>query len=626
MPLITFRNVSLSFGDQPLLDQVNFQIDPGERLCLIGRNGTGKSTLLKVLANEVAADDGEIVRESGLRVAQLAQAVPQQVSGTVFDFVAAGLGEAGVLVQRYHELITQLSTDASDDVMQALERCQQRLEDADGWAINQRVESTLDRLSLDGDVQVASLSGGVKRRVLLASALVQEPDLLLLDEPTNHLDIKAIEWIEDFLQSWSGSLLFITHDRAFLKKLATRIIELDRGQLTDWPGNYDQYIEGKKQQLEIEQKNNALFDKRLAQEEVWIRQGIKARRTRNEGRVRALKALRVERAQRREVQGKATLSAQTHQASGKIVIEAEDMQFSFADKPIIRPFSTTIMRGDKIGIIGPNGSGKTTLIKLLLGDLTPDTGKVKQGTNLEVAYFDQYRSLIDDTKTVQDNVAEGSDTVLINGQPRHIISYLQDFLFAPHRVRQPASVLSGGERNRLLLAKLFAKPANFLVLDEPTNDLDMDTLDLLEELLTDFAGTIILVSHDRAFIDSVVTSTLVFEGNGVVNEYVGGYEDWVRQKAYQENTTASPNSSKKGKSKNKSKPTAKKLSFNEQQELKSLPKKIEAMEAEQEGLTNTMSDASFYSQNKEVITQAQQRMHTISTELEGMYARWAELE
>ncbi len=623
MPLITFRDVSLSFGDQPLLDQVNFQIDPGERLCLIGRNGAGKSTLLKVIAKEQISDDGQIIRPPELKVAQLAQDVPQNINGSVFDFVASGLGETGVLVRRYHDLVLRLATDES--AMKALEHCQQQLENAGGWEINQKVESTLTRLDLDGDAAVASLSGGVRRRVLLAAALVSEPDLLLLDEPTNHLDIQAIEWLENYLLDWPGSLLFITHDRVFLRKLATRIIELDRGQLTDWPGDYDKYLTGKQQQLETEQKHNALFDKKLAQEEVWIRQGIKARRTRNEGRVRALQALRRERAQRREQQGTAKLSSQTGQLSGKLVIEAEDLQISFDQQPVVKQLTTTIMRGDKIGIIGPNGSGKTTLIKMLLGELPPDTGHVKLGTNLEIAYFDQYRSLIDDEKTVQDNVGDGSDTVMINGKPRHVISYLQDFLFAPQRARQPAAVLSGGERNRLMLARLFSKPSNLLVLDEPTNDLDTDTLDLLEELLIDYPGTILLVSHDRAFIDNVVTSTLVFEGNAVVNEYVGGYSDWLRQRP---TTANNPKPSKPARthSKANNKPKVKKLSYNEQRELKSLPKKIEVMEAQQAELTELMSDPAFYSKDKDMIVDTQQRLKKIDDELTELYQRWEVLE
>ncbi len=622
MPLITFRDISLSYGDQPLLDRVNFQIDGGERLCLIGRNGAGKSTLLKVTAAEIIADDGEIVRSAGLKVAQLPQMVPENIQGSVFDYVATGLGEAGTLVRRYHDLTIQLASDPS--VMPAFERCHQQLENAGGWELNQKVEATLSRLKLNGDAQMQQLSGGIKRRVLLAAALVSDPDLLLLDEPTNHLDIKAIEWLENFLVNWQGSLLFITHDRAFLRKLATRIIELDRGQLTDWPGDYDSYLQGKQQQLATEQKHNALFDKRLAQEEVWIRQGIKARRTRNEGRVRALQAMRRERAQRREQQGAARLGAQDVQQSGKLVVMAEEMQFAFDGKPVIKSLSTTIMRGDKIGIIGPNGSGKTTLIKLLLGELQPDAGHIKLGTNLQIAYFDQYRRLVDDNKTVQDNVGDGSDTVTVNGQSRHVISYLQDFLFNPQRARQPASVLSGGERNRLMLARLFSKPANLLVLDEPTNDLDMDTLDLLEELLIDFPGTVLLVSHDRAFINNVVTSTVVFEGDGVVNEYVGGFNDWLRQRP-QSHTKPSGNTAKPP-VKTKQKASTKKLGFNEQRELKILPKKIEELENEQSELTTTMSDAGFYTQSKTDIADAQQRMQYITQELEKLYQRWEELE
>ncbi len=623
MPLLTFRDVSLSFGDQPLLDQVNFSIDPGERLCLIGRNGAGKSTLLKVIARELLPDDGQVVRSAGIKVAQLAQNVPQDIDGTVFDFVASGLGETGVLVRRYHELILKIATDP--EAMQELERCQHQLESAGGWEINQRVETALTRLDLDGDVEVSALSGGIRRRVLLAAALVSEPDLLLLDEPTNHLDIQAIEWLEEYLLNWPGSLLFITHDRVFLRKLATRIIELDRGKLTDWPGDYDKYLLGKQQLLETEQKHNALFDKRLAQEEVWIRQGIKARRTRNEGRVRALEAMRRERGERREQQGAAIIGSQTARLSGKLVVEAEDLQFGFAGQTVVEQLTTTIMRGDKIGIIGPNGAGKTTLIKLLLGELTPDAGTIRLGTNLEIGYFDQYRSLIDDSKTVQDNVGDGSDTVMINGKARHVISYLQDFLFNPQRARQPAAVLSGGERNRLMLARLFSKPSNLLVLDEPTNDLDTDTLDLLEELLIDYPGTVLLVSHDRAFIDNVVTSTLVFEGQGVVNEYVGGYQDWLRQKARPE-PAAKANQRKSDKPKDSGKSIDKKLSYNQQRELKELPKKIEALENEQTELTDAISDPAFYGQDKSAISATQLRLKNITDELESLYTRWEKLE
>jgi len=639
MPIISLQNVSLAFGDQPLLDGISLSIDHGERVCLIGRNGEGKSTLLKVIAGELHADDGELVGLRSARIACLEQEVPLGLSGSVFDVVADGLGAAGRLVQQYHALSQQVATDHS--LLDALERCQHELEAAGGWEINQRVETTLARLNLDGDARIEQLSGGLKRRVLLARALVSDPDLLLLDEPTNHLDIAAIEWLESFLLGASTSLLFITHDRAFLRRLATRIIELDRGQLTDWPGNYDQYLTGKQQLLDAEEKQNALFDKRLAEEERWVRQGIKARRTRNEGRVRALQAMRRERAQRREQQGTAKLSMQGHQSSGKIVVEAEAAAFAYpgatADEFIIRPLTTTILRGDKIGIIGPNGAGKTTLIKLLLGELQPVAGSTRLGTNLQIAYFDQYRSLIDDAKTVLENVGDGSETVTINGQSRHVIGYLNDFLFPPKRARQPASVLSGGERNRLMLAKLFAKPANLLVLDEPTNDLDMDTLDLLQELLVDYSGTVLLVSHDRDFINQVVTSTLVFEGDGQVNEYVGGYDDWLEQRAQPAQAQAGQSQSATSvpKTRNPSAAAAgaepahkssRKLSYKLQRELEQLPQQIEVLETQQAELTATMSDPKFYQQDSALVQQTTQDMQALTTELEQCYARWDELE
>jgi ABC transport system ATP-binding/permease protein len=623
MPLVTLRDISLSFGEQILLDRVNLQIEPGERVCLIGRNGAGKSTMLGVIAGDVSTNEGEIQRQPGLRIARLVQDVPQDQTGSVFDLVAAGLGEAGALVQRYHSLIQTLGTDPA--AMDELERCQLALEAVGGWEVPQRVETVLDRLELDGDVPVASLSGGLRRRVLLAAALVSEPDLLLLDEPTNHLDIRAIEWLEEFLRGFRGSLLFITHDRAFLRRLATRIVELDRGILSDWPGDYDRYLAAKAAQLESEERNNALFDKRLAQEEVWLRQGIKARRTRNEGRVRALKALRSERAQRRELQGSARLQAQQVERSGKLVAELRNISFSYGGVAVIREFATTILRGDKVGIIGPNGSGKTTLLKLILGELAPTQGAVALGTRLEIAYFDQYRNLIDDNRTVQDNVADGSDTLSINGKPRHVISYLQDFLFSPQRARQPASVLSGGERNRLMLARLFARPANLLVLDEPTNDLDMDTLDLLEELLVDFAGTVLMVSHDRDFIDSVVTSTLVMEGDGRVGEYVGGYADWLRQR--KDSASAARAANKPGPAPAASaRPAARKRSYREQRELETLPQTIELIEREQAALAERLADPAFYRQDAAEIARVNARVAELAVEIEALYARWESLD
>ncbi len=623
MAILTFRDIVLGFGHPLLLQGVSFQIDRGERLCLIGRNGAGKSTLLKLIAGEIQADSGEIVRAQGLRVAQLAQEVPLGTSGSIFHVVAEGLGKAGTLIDRYHQLAHDVADDHS--LMDALEECQHELETVDGWALTQRVDTVLTKLGLDPEVDVGSLSGGMKRRVMLARALVAEPDLLLLDEPTNHLDIAAITWIEEFLLNWNGALLFITHDRAFLQRLATRIIELDRGKLTDFPGDYATYLTRKEEMLVNEEKQNALFDKRLAQEEVWIRQGIKARRTRNEGRVRALEAMRREHSERRNRTGSVNMGIQGGERSGKIVTEAEGVGFDYEGRAIVRDLTTTILRGDKIGIIGPNGSGKTTLLRLLLGELEPARGVLRSGTHLQIAYFDQYRAVLDEEKSVVDNVGEGSDMVTINGQPKHVLSYLQDFLFAPQRARQPVKALSGGERNRLLLAKLFTKPSNLLVLDEPTNDLDADTLELLEELLIDYKGTVLLVSHDRAFLNNVVTSTLVFEGDGVVNEYVGGYDDWLRQRFTPAATKpgAKPVESK---SPPAIKDKAKKLSFKDQRELEAIPQKIQVLEAEREQINVRMADPGFYQQEKSVISAAQNRLAVIDKDLLAAYARWEMLE
>ena len=529
MPLLRLDKVSLAYGHRPLLKQAKLEIRRGERVCLVGRNGEGKSSLIRLLSGEALPDDGQIWIRPGTRIAHLAQEVSPDSDESVFDIVAGGLAGLGKLISQYHHTATELAHVPTPALTQRLAQLQHELEAGDGWRLEQRVEMVLSRLGLDGDVSMHALSGGWRRRAMLARALVCEPDLLLLDEPTNHLDIEAITWLEEFLLTFGGTLLFVTHDRALLQKLATRIVDLDRGRLTSWPGSYHAYLELKQAALDSETVENAKFDKKLAAEEVWIRQGVKARRTRNEGRVRALKDLRRTRSERREKIGTANIQMQEAERTGKLVVEAQAVSFGYTDRPVISGLSTTIIRGDKIGIIGPNGSGKTTLLKVLLGDLKPQQGKVKQGTNLEVAYLDQHRAQLDDQKTVQDNVAYGSDHVTINGNRRHVIGYLQDFLFAPARARSPVKVLSGGERNRLLLAKLFTQPSNVLVLDEPTNDLDIETLDLLEELLMDYAGTVLLVSHDRAFINNVVTSTLVFEGEGRVSEYVGGYDDWLRQ-------------------------------------------------------------------------------------------------
>ncbi|MGD8309789.1 MAG: ATP-binding cassette domain-containing protein, partial [Chromatiales bacterium] len=531
MPQLSLRDLRLAYGGPELLDGADLVIEPGERICLLGRNGTGKSTLLRLIAGEIAPDDGERIAASGLRISRLAQEVPEGEPGRIFDVVARGLGEPGELVRRYHEVARAVAADPGEVNISALAAVQHELEAAGGWSTEQRVEAVLSKLGLDPDAELERLSGGLKRRVMLARALVSGPDLLLLDEPTNHLDIDSIAWLEEFLLGYAGTLVFITHDRSFLRRLATRIVELDRGRLLSYPGDYDSYLRRREEALETEAREHALFDKRLAREEAWIRQGIKARRTRNQGRVRALQAMREERGRRREPGGQARLQVQAGESSGRLVVETGHLSYAWEGRPIVRDLSTTILRGDKIGVIGPNGCGKTTLLRLLLGDLPPDSGRVRLGTRLEVAYFDQMRAQLDPDKSVQDNVAGGRERIEVDGKPRHVISYLQDFLFAPDRVRQPAGSLSGGERNRLLLARLFARPANVLVLDEPTNDLDVETLELLEALVVDFPGTVLLVSHDRTFIDNAVTGVLAFEGEGVVREYVGGYGDWLRQRS-----------------------------------------------------------------------------------------------
>ena len=625
MALVTLRNVCLGFGGPNLLDVIDLQIDKGERLCLLGRNGTGKSTLMKLIAGEVDNDDGTLMRQQGLKVAYLSQEVPEGLTGSVYDVVAAGLGQQGALLSNYHAVSIKLAEQDENRHLAELERIQQELEACGGWQLGQRVETLLSRLQLPPDDDFTCLSGGLKRRVLLARALIIEPDLLLLDEPTNHLDIDAIAWLEEFLKGWNGTLLFVTHDRQFLRHLATRIIELDRGRLSSWPGDYDSYLRRKQEALEAEAKQNALFDKKLAQEEHWIRQGIKARRTRNEGRVRALKSLRELRRQRRELSGKAQIQLNQAELSGRIVIEAEGISYSYQQQPIIHDLTTTILRGDRVGIIGPNGVGKTTLIQLLLGQLKPDNGTVRLGTRLEVAYFDQHRAQLDGEKSVLDNLAEGSDKVDINGKPRHVMSYLQDFLFSPERVRTPVRSLYGGERNRLLLAKLFASPSNLLVMDEPTNDLDVETLELLEELLLDYPGTLLLVSHDRAFLNNVVTSTLVFEGEGRVNEYVGGYDDWLRQRGGAASAVEEKRSGK-NMAVQARRERPRKLGYKEQLELEELPQHIEALEAEQEQLHVQMADPAFYQQDGEAIAAAKSRLGVVEAELAERYERWEALE
>jgi ATP-binding cassette subfamily F protein uup len=623
MPLITLRDVVVSFGGPPQLDGVNLSIDPNERVCLVGRNGAGKSTLMKVVAGEIIPEDGGIEKQQGLKVARLKQEVPHDLTGSVYDVVADGLGEHGELLRQYHHVTQRLATDFSDEVMAELERVQHQLEAINGWETSQRIDTVISRLELPADAEFSELSGGMKRRVLLGQALVLDPDLLLLDEPTNHLDIESIKWMEEFLLNYRAALLFVTHDRMLLQHLATRIIDLDRGKISSWPGDYENYLVRKQELLDAEETANALFDKKLAQEEVWIRQGIKARRTRNEGRVRALKDLRVERSERRERMGTAKIQTQESASSGKIVVEIENVSQSFGDKVILKNLTTTIMRGDKIGIIGPNGAGKSTLLKILLGLLEPQQGTVKMGTKMEVAYFDQHRAQLDPEKSVIDNISEGSNEITVNGKPRHIISYMQEFLFSPQRARTPVKALSGGERNRLLLAKLFAKPANVLVMDEPTNDLDVETLELLEELLIDYSGTLLLVSHDRAFINNVVTSSLVFEGDGVVNEYVGGYDDWLRQRSQPAAVAAEKPKAAPVKEKPKA---AAKLSYKDQRELDELPKKIEALEGELDELHQTMAAPDFYQSGAAAMAKVQARLDEVEQQLKVAYERWESLD
>jgi len=629
MALLSLKDITLHYGTTALFDRLQFQVEKSERIALVGRNGTGKSTLLKLIMGLVDADSGDRILHQGVRVARLEQEVPADLEGSVYDVISEGVGELASQISRYHELIHQLATDSSEQLLAELEQVQHALEAEDGWQLTRQIDEIISRLSLPEDKPFTILSGGMKRRVLLGRALVQQPDLLLLDEPTNHLDIDSIDWLEEFLLGWGGSLIFITHDRTFLKNLATRIIELDRGILTSWPGDYENYLRRKAEDLAAEAEQNALFDKKLAQEEKWIRQGIKARRTRNEGRVRALEKLRHQRSQRRESLGKAKLQVDDGLYSGKQVIEARDISYAVAGLSLVNHFSTTIMRGDRIGLIGPNGVGKTTLIKLLLGEIPPDSGTVKLGTQLEVAYFDQHRAQMDEKLTVFDAVAGGRSEVTIGGKSRHVMSYLADFLFEPDRARSPITSLSGGERNRLLLARLFAKPSNFLVLDEPTNDLDIETLELLEELLYDYQGTLLLVSHDRSFLNHVVTSTMVFDRPGVVNEYVGGYDDWLRQRV-ELPTSAQQSSGKCTKSTEqdvaKAIPTQKKLSYNDQRELDLLPAKIEALEAEQEEIHAQMAATDFYSQDGVKIALIQERLTAIQSELEQGYERWEILE
>ena len=598
MAIVSLLDVSLSFGGPPLLDRVNLQIDRGERVCLVGRNGAGKSTLMKLIAGEIKPDDGQVFRQAGAVFSTLRQEVPAGLAGTVRSVVE---GEGG------------------------------SYEEHNDWERHDRAERLLEQMGLPADSEFASLSAGQKRRVLLARGLVEAPQLLLLDEPTNHLDLESIQWLEEFLLEWGGALLFVTHDRAFLRKIATRIVEVDRGKLIGWACDYDTFLVRKEAVLEAEEVERAQFDKKLAQEEVWIRRGVRAQRSRANNRIHALEKMRLERAARRDKTGTSKLTAQEADHSGFKVIACEDAGFKYADRWIIRDLTTRIERGDKIGIVGPNGAGKTTLLRLLLGQLTPTVGKVEQGTRLEVVYFDQLRAQLDETMRVQDAVADGNATVTINGKTRHVISYLEDFLFEPGRARTPIKALSGGERNRLLLARLFTKPCNVLVLDEPTNDLDAETLELLEDLLVEFGGTLLLVSHDRAFLNEVCTSLLVFEGEGKITEYVGGYDDWQKEKAQKAAAAAVAAEQAKRAAKDAAAAPApgkkaRKLSNKERAEQEALPKTIEQLEAEQTELTAKLADPAFFKKPAAEVKQATTRLHDIEADLAAAYARWAELE
>lgn len=624
MPLIRLNNVSIAYGTHAILKNAGFQLDPGERVGLLGRNGEGKSTLMKIIAGNVLADNGDVWREPELKLAWLEQMPDLDNDATIYDAVASGLGELGDWISQYHHLLETM--DGGEESLKLLGTLQHQLESHNGWHFQQRVESTLSKLNLPADVKISSLSGGWKRRVALAQALVIEPEVLLLDEPTNHLDFESIAWLEEQVLAFQGAVLFVTHDRAFLQKLATRIVDLDRGNLVSWPGNYQDYLRRKAAALEDEANQNAEFDKKLAKEEVWVRQGIKARRTRNEGRVRALKRLRDERSERRNVQGTTKLNLNKGETSGKKVIEATDVSFGYDNLDIVKNFSTLIQRGDKIGLLGPNGAGKSTLLKLLLKQIEPTSGEIEQGTKIQLAYFDQLREQLDPEMTVADTVADGSEFLEIAGVQKHVMSYLADFLFTPARARSPVKSLSGGEKNRLLLARLFTKSANLIIMDEPTNDLDLETLEMLEEKLVDYQGTLLLVSHDRAFLDNVVTSVFVFEGEGVVNEYIGGYAEWyafAEQRKKQQASKKIEESVKREKPKSSNK---KKLSFKEQKELDQLPSVIDQLEAEQADLTEKISNTDFYKQEQAKTQETLEKLKKIEGSLEQAYQRWDELE
>lgn len=617
MPLIAMRDVNFSFGGPPLLEGINLLIEPGERVSLLGRNGCGKSTLLRILQGELSIDSGEITRQPRLHTAMLDQSVPQQTTGKVFDVVAQGLGPAGSMLAKYHH-IAHDTPDAEDQ----LNKLHDDLERTDAWKKLSVIEKVISQVAVDPEAEFSELSAGLKRRVLLAKALASEPNLLILDEPTNHLDIDAIAWVEDFLTRSGTALLFVTHDRAFLKKLSTRIFEIDRGQLTSYNCGYQEYLKRKQQLLDAEQSQWDQFDKKLAEEERWIRKGIQARRVRNEGRVRSLMKMRETRSQRRTLDGRVKIEINAAKRTGQLVADAKDVSFAYNDEPpIIRNLNTTVMRGDRIGIIGPNGSGKTTLLRLLLGELNAESGNIKLGTNVQCAYFDQLHGQLDPDKTLVENIGEGSTTVTVNGKTKQVMAYLQDFMFTPYKSRALVSTLSGGERNRLQIAKVFTVPSNVLILDEPTNDLDIETLELLEEMLTEYPGTVLIVSHDRAFLNNIITSTLVLEGEGIVKEYAGGYDDWLRQRKVAQTVTQETAPAKPKRIKEKTK----KLSYHQKQELEALPEKIETLELNIAVLHEKMADPTFYKQDSETITKTNTELAELDTQLATAYTKWEQL-
>jgi ATP-binding cassette subfamily F protein uup len=627
MPLLWLNDISLTFGAIPLLDRVGLQIEASERIGLLGRNGSGKSTLMKILAGEVMPDAGEIVRSGDVRVALLPQEVPDDLPGRVYDVVAAGSGEDVALLREYHELTLRISRDADEALLKKLEQVQHQIEASGAWHYHQRVETVIARMDLDENSEFRFLSAGLKRRVFLAKALVSDPDLLLLDEPTNHLDITTILWLEEFLLKFDRTLMFVTHDRAFLQRLATRIVEVDRGRIVSFACNYATYLDRRQTMIETEERQWQEFDKKLAKEEVWIRRGIRARRTRNEGRVHALIQMRRERAARQVQAGVSRLDIQEAERSGRMVVDAQGVSFAWGSKKIVEGFSTIIIRGDKVGIIGPNGSGKTTLLKVLLGEIAPQKGSVRLGSGVNVAYFDQLRAQLDEDRTLKENIAGGNDRIVVGSSNRHVVGYLEEFLFSPERIMSPVRTLSGGERNRLLLAKLFITPSNVLVLDEPTNDLDAETLDLLEDKLLEYNGTILMVSHDREFLNNVVTSTIVFEGEGRLQEYVGGYDDWVSQRTPPKAASDSAELKEQKQKRGRIPKEKQKLSFKEARELEALPDTIETLEREKGQLTATLSSAEFYA-NRDLtkLYETNDRLKTVEKELDAAYHRWDELE